>query len=501
MKILLVNPPCGPRTFGMRYISRVEPLGLEYIGGAVSDRHEVRLVDMMVRPGDLPRTLKTFRPDVVGVTAEAARWETSLAVLRAVRRIAPDCLTVVGGHHATLYPHDYDDPAVDLVVQGEGVDTFREICAARAAGASSFEHIAGLLVRTEFGLKPTDPRPSPTSLEHYPLPDRTLTAAYRRWYYYLTEPHVGGVRISFGCPYGCSFCPSKLYCQSHFVMRDPQRVFDEICTIREPMVMICDTGSFHDVERMTRLAQLLINRGVRKRFYSYARADNVVRHPELFELWRRAGLSIAMIGLEALDEESLQKYNKQSSTSTNERAVQILGDLGVEVTGGFLVEPDAGPEYFDRVDRYIASHPAILHAEFTPLTPFPGTRYYEEVKDTVLTTDWQVYDMQHFVVKTRVPAEVLYRRMAESYRKIIYRVVWRDKLWLPLVGIRKRKPRLLLGLMANARALKNAHRHVLECPSPADQLQTKHQEQQEGNHRRVLVGGGLQAATRPPHPA
>ena len=34
------------------------------------------------------------------------------------------------------------------------------------------------------------------------------------------------------------------------------------------------------------------------------------------------------------------------------------------------------------------------------MTPCPGTPLYEDKKGDILTKDWQVYDMQHFVVKT-----------------------------------------------------------------------------------------------------
>jgi radical SAM superfamily enzyme YgiQ (UPF0313 family) len=450
----------------MRYISRIEPLGLEYIGATVSAEHDVRLVDMLVRPSDLATTLKTFRPDVVGVTTEAVRVEPALDVLRTVRQVAPECLTVVGGQHPTLYPLDFDDPVVDLVVQGEGVESFPEICATRNKGGGRFDHVRGLMIRTPDGLKATDPRPIPTTLDNQPLPDRSLTARYRRSYYYITEPSAAGVRTSFGCPYGCSFCPSKLYCDGKFVMRDPKTVFEEICTVKEPFVYFCDTGSFHDVDRMRELAEMLIKAKVKKRYLTYARANNIVTNPDLFELWARAGLSIAMIGLEALDEEALRRFEKGTDTMMNERAVRFLEEIGVCVSGGFLVEPDAGPEYFERVDHYVKTHPSILHAEFTPLTPFPGTKYYEQEKHNVITRDWQVYDMQHFVVKTRLPVEELYRLMVKSYEKIVWRVIAREKLWIPLWGIHKNKIRIGLGLLANKRALRQAHRHVAETATP-----------------------------------
>ena len=443
---------------GVRRIARLEPLGLETIGAGVSADHDVRLVDMLSRPDDLTRTLKRFTPDVVGVTTEAVRSQQAIEVLRTVRRAAPNCLTVAGGYHPTTYPQTFDDPAVDLCVLGEGVDAFTEICAARKDGRNGFERIPGLMIGSSTGLQATEPRPLPTTLDDQPLPDRSLTARYRKDYYYVTEPSAAAMRLSFGCRHGCSFCTSPLYGGNHYVGRDPKRIFDEICSIREPFIYFGDNGAFHEVDRMRTLAQMLIDAGVKKRYLTYVRTDIIVKNPELFELWARAGLSFAMIGLEALDDSALRNFNKGVTASTNEQAVRFLEDIGVSILAGFVIDPAATEADFERLDSYIASHPSIVHAEFTPLTPFPGTRYHDQQGHNVIATDWDLYDMQHFVVTTLLPQKQLYRMMLRSYTKVVLRVIRKEKLFLPRWG--KRQFRLLSGLLANRAAYRSAHKHI-----------------------------------------
>lgn len=461
MKILLVHPPCGPRTIGLRHIAKMEPLGLETVGAGVSSRHDVRLVDMMVRSEDLLDTLKQFTPDVLGVTTEMARTEPALDVLKTVRRIAPSCLNVVGGHQPTIMPHVFEDPAVDVLVQGEGVDSFAELCAARAAGKSSFEHIPGLMLRTSNGLKATEPHSGPPDINRQPLPDRSLTAKYRRSYFYITEPSAAGVRIAFGCPYRCKFCPGWIYSGGHWVPRDPKLIFDDIRSVREPFIYFYDENSFHDVDRMTKLARMLIDAGVKKRFHAYARADSVLRHADLFALWRKAGLSMVFIGVESLDAKTLADWNKKTTPSTNEQAIDLLGNIGIEVSVGFMLRPDVSSEDFDRIDKFIHDHPAILHVEFTPMTPCPGTALYEEKRNEIITKDWQVYDMQHFVVKTALPQEEIYKMVVRSYTKIAMRIVRRKGLKMFFKNWGGWKYRMLRGLLANRAALGRAHLDVL----------------------------------------
>lgn len=449
-------------------MSRLEPLALELVGAAVSREHEVRLVDMMIRRSDLKRTLRDFRPDVAGVTTEAARSAEAIAVLRTVRRASPGCLTVAGGCHPTTSAETFIDPAVDLCVLGEGVKTFAELCAARKAGATSFEHIAGLAIRTDGAMRRTDPRPLPQTLDDQPLPDRSLTARYRKYYHFITEPSAAVMRMSFGCPNRCSFCSGPVYAGGRYASRDPGLMVQEIAGIREPFIYIGDNGSFHEADRMERLARMLLDAGIRKRYLAYVRADTVVGNPELFELWARAGMSVAMIGLEALDDESLAAMDKGSDAATNDRAVKLLEEIGISILGGFVLRPQTRAEDFRRLDRYIKAHRSIVHVEFTPLTPFAGTLYRQQHRDQLLPCGWDVYDLQHFVTKTDLPHKQLYRLMLRSYAKIVWRVVWRERLWFPL-GRRKRRLRLVRGLAQNAASFWRAHRHVAESKRGEDQ--------------------------------
>jgi hypothetical protein len=69
MRILLVSPPSGELTIGLKHLAKVEPLGLEIIGAAVSSDHQVELLDMELDT-DLIGALQRFQPDLVGASAQ-----------------------------------------------------------------------------------------------------------------------------------------------------------------------------------------------------------------------------------------------------------------------------------------------------------------------------------------------------------------------------------------------------------------------------------------------
>ena len=64
--------------------------------------------------------------------------------------------------------------------------------------------------------------------------------------------------------------------------------------------------------------------GVRKSYVSWARADTIVRHPEVFRLWKEAGLTMIYVGLESMDADNLRDYNKAVTPDVNRQAIAIL---------------------------------------------------------------------------------------------------------------------------------------------------------------------------------
>ncbi|MCL0102130.1 hypothetical protein M1O29_03500, partial [Dehalococcoidia bacterium] len=65
-KVLLLEPP-NNLSVGFNATVVVEPLGLEYIAGAVSDIADVEIHDMRVDSSPLKQVIDEYKPDVIGV--------------------------------------------------------------------------------------------------------------------------------------------------------------------------------------------------------------------------------------------------------------------------------------------------------------------------------------------------------------------------------------------------------------------------------------------------
>ncbi|MBI5478278.1 MAG: cobalamin B12-binding domain-containing protein [Deltaproteobacteria bacterium] len=106
MKILLVQPAKGSAALAGDDFYCFEPLALELLGAAVRPHHDVRLVDLRLG-ADLAAVLQEFAPEVVGVTAYSVNVHPALEICADVKDWNPRCLTVVGGHHATVRGRPY----------------------------------------------------------------------------------------------------------------------------------------------------------------------------------------------------------------------------------------------------------------------------------------------------------------------------------------------------------------------------------------------------------
>lgn len=458
MKILLVNPPSGDLTVGLKHLAKVEPLGLEIIGAAVRE-HEVELLDMELDT-DLTGTLRQFNPDIIGVSAQVVQTYTAQRVLKAAKAFNPQILTVVGGHHATLCPHEFNAPFIDVVVIGEGVPAFREIVARwDKIRVVEFDDILGLgLPRAggEFFL--TAPRPLPPNLDHMPQPNRRLTDKYRSRYFYLFENSIASIQTSLGCTFPCNFCSCQHFTGRRFITRSPELIVEDLKTIKEEFIMFCDDHTFIDVKRMERLHDLIAAAGIKKRYFAYTRTDCVVKNPEIFAKWAKIGLMMVMTGLEAIDDTRILEVNKKTSIEINEQAIAILAEHGIGLSAGFLVMPDYTEADFRRIDAYIQKHPNIVMAELTPLTPLPGTGFHHEMQTAVTTHHREVYDLAHFVIPTtNLSQPEMYRLIQKYYLRVVFRAILRLKLYRPQIAFKRHIPHLILGALRNSRLIKQMH--------------------------------------------
>ncbi len=99
----------------------VEPLGLELVAAALRESgHIVDILDLRVEK-KLAEKIKKFQPNLVGISCSfAIDVYQTLKIAEAVKKINKDIFVIVGGHHASLSPGDFNHQSIAAVVIGEG---------------------------------------------------------------------------------------------------------------------------------------------------------------------------------------------------------------------------------------------------------------------------------------------------------------------------------------------------------------------------------------------
>jgi len=413
MKVMLIYPDTSKESVIPKKLINIEPLGLEYLAGTIPD-HQVKVLDMKME-NNWQKEIEEFQPDVVGISGTVIHSYRILEVLKKVKELNQKTLTVVGGTHATLMPKDFNKPYVDVIVMGHRVSSFKNIVQ-NFERKKSFEKIEGLALPDEDKLYFTPQKNPVTSLDHLPLPRRDLTERYRKRYFHLVWRPTALIVTSVGCPYQCNFCPCPVLTQRRFLKRSPELVLEELSQIEEEYIYAGDDNFFFDYQHALKIYQLIKDAGIRKQYYILSRVDEINRHPDIVEKWAEIGLKKVFLGLESFKDEELKSLNKRCTVGKNNQAIEILHKNKVDTLGAFIIQPYYKKEDFDALLEYMDKMKIYYH-EFTILTPFPGTEFYERIKDQLKFTDYRLFDLAHSLLPTELPSEEFYRLYSRLYRK------------------------------------------------------------------------------------
>jgi len=413
MKVLLIYPDTSQESVIPKKLINIEPLGLEYLAGTIPE-HQVEILDMKME-NNWQKKLEEYEPEVVGISGTVIHSYRMMEVLKKTKELNPLTLTVVGGTHATLSPDDFNQPWVDVIVPGHRVSSFKRIVQ-NFEQRKPFEEIEGIAIPDKEKLYYTPVKNQITSLDHLPLPRRDLTQKYRKRYFHLVWRPTALIVTSAGCPYQCNFCPCPVLTGGKFLKRSPELVLEELSQIKEEYIYAGDDNFFFDYEHALKIYQLIKDSGIKKQYYILSRVDEINRHPDIVEKWAEIGLKKVFLGLESFKDEELKSLNKKCTVEKNNRAIEILHKNKVDPLGAFVIQPYYKKEDFDALLEYMDKMKIYYH-EFTVLTPFPGTEFFDKVKDQLIFTDTRLFDLAHSLLPTELPSEEFYRPYRRLYRK------------------------------------------------------------------------------------
>lgn len=444
MKVLLVGPKSNIWTS-----PELLPLGLAYLAAVLEQAgHDISLYDAVAEEEPLEPVLdRGF--DLVGITAVTPLIKPAWEV--AAQAKARAAVTVLGGPHPTLLPHEsLAQPAVDLVVRGEGEDTILEICRAlerlAASGKglektrgwdSALAGIPGLSYKKSDGQIAHNPgRPLRHDLDGLPFP------AYHRFKiqrYSNLQPLTDGIQrnpravtilTSRGCPYSCIYCSKSV--EGHtWRPRSVDSVIQEwrwlVQEVRVTEIGVADDVFNLKLDRAKEICRRLIDEGLNTVPWVTIhgiRADHT--DLELFQLMKKAGCKRVGFGVESGNQAILDSIKKHQTIDDVRSAFRNAKKAGLATMGFFMfgLPGETAQTMDDTIDLALELDPEM--ANFMITAPFPGTELYDIVKKDgrLFSLDWSDYaihdDRARFEIGT-VTAELVERKWHEAYRRFYLR--------------------------------------------------------------------------------
>ncbi len=431
MKVAFLKPPVGG-ILGLEMLTFVEPLGPICVAACLEQEgHQCQVFDLRIDGEEHGLALcREFDPAVVGLQCNfTTERNRTVRLAQRIKREMPRAVVVVGGHDASRDPEWFRHPAIDIIAIGDGEEVMPPLVDALARGRD-IKNIPGLWVEgASTGHAPMRP-----NLDEYPLPARHLIRHYSNHYYINFRKPLALMETARGCPFKCNFCSVWKFHESTFREKSPERVVQELQQIEAPNIFITDDIFWMNVRRGEEMAKQIKAAGIKKYFTVQTRTDIICKFPQLIEMWKDCGSLAIFLGLESVTDEGLKAVNKKNTADNNIRAINILKDLGVGFTPNFIVDPAWDREDFARLRDWIDTMGAY-NSGFSILTPLPGTDLWDTAKQQVTTHDWEMYDIVHAVLPTRLPLEEFYAEYSRLWRhalEVRYRYRGKVKTYVQL---------------------------------------------------------------------
>ena len=357
VKIRLIEP--DPPVMHMWSYTAYPRLGLPMIGAALKAAgHDVRIYAPKTAPIDWADVESA---DVVGLSTTTSTAPAAYAMADRLR--ARGVPVVIGGSHVTFMADEALEHA-DYVARGEGGEELMLELIEVLEGAREPDSVGGLSFRRDGTAVHNEVRPPCPDLDQLPMPDLDLIVGHE-------GVNSMPIMTSWGCPFDCTFCSVTAMFGRKYRFRSPENVMEELRAKRPKRIFFYDDNLAANKARLKRLLTMMIDEGIVVPWQAQMRTD-VVTDPELLDLMRRSGCERIALGLESLDQATLDDFEKSQTVADIERAIALLNDHGILSFGMFVVGTDADTPRSVREIARFSLRQGITTLMLNILTPAAG---------------------------------------------------------------------------------------------------------------------------------
>ena len=434
MRVLLTLPPEIHKLEIYKIAGiKAPPLGLAWIAAVLEkEGHKVKIIDtptLEMGWKDWLKEVKSWHPDIVGfsmLTPIAPKGYRAAKMLK--EELGSDFPIFAGGVHVTPMYREALNNNIDVVVLGEGELTtaeFINVAEKHGLDKEKLRNIKGLAFKDDSEVITTGVRPLIQNLDSLPWPARHLLPMDK--YTLLGKPiRVAHVMASRGCPYGCMYCITSYFWGRKIRFRSAKSVAEEIEYLvnkyKVKHIAFSDDELTINREFVYDLIKELKDRGLEIPFSCGSRVDHVNR--EYLKFLYDNGCETLYFGVESASQETINRIGKRIKLEQAVKVFKWVREIGGFAVGSFILGfPWETIDDMKRtVDFAIKLRPN--YAQFTVLTPYPGTPLFDYALKHGLIEDW---NWEHYTtIKPvmrgfRFTREQLGKMLRYAYRKFYIR--------------------------------------------------------------------------------
>ena len=383
----------------------------------------------------IAKEISSEKWDIVGIGGLTTTYSRIKELSPLIKKYAPDSLFVAGGGWSTYNPTEILQlvPEIDIIVIGEGEETFSELYDEINTGTRDFEKVNGLCIRDKtLGYKFTGPRALISDLNTIPYPayDLMETEIYFRYssLSLSVDSYNSKRRASTvwerGCPRGCTFCShngmSRIDLQNIYgegnrkegekLVRisdkendtfqlparwpTPEYAVNNVKLLKEKFnvdfISILDENMTSNLKWTNEFCELYVKEGLDKsvKWGTLGDAPSVAVKPEIVQIMKNAGCSYISFGFESASDKVLnQDIQKGQLRSHLQKTIDTIKSAKMTPITTFMI----GNPY-ENIDDLMETLDFWIQngAEIDPFicTPYVGSPIFYNNRDYLL----QQYD-------------------------------------------------------------------------------------------------------------
>ncbi len=365
---------------------------------------------------DFERYLRTHRADIIGISSMTGAYSNALEYAKIAKK--DNLYVVLGGYHPTALPDEVlKSPYVDAVIRGEGEFTFKEL-----VNEGPSEGVLGLSFKDNGNVIHNPDRDVIANLDVVPHPLREIRP--KRFGSKSNDYSLDTIFTSRGCRVKCSFCSNDMV-NKNWRHRSPENVIEELkmihSTKKRKIIKIWDANVLTDVDRMERIVDLMFENNLTNfKIWTESRTTDIIRAERIMQKLHDIGLKHVSLGIESPNLETLKRIRKGTTPKTCEKAIEILNDYKIKIQGYLIIgHLNETVEDIKRYPEY-ARMLGLKQVAFMVMTPYPGTRIFDEYKKekAINSYRWDMYNNFGTVVEpNKIDLKTLKKMFVYCYGK------------------------------------------------------------------------------------